>query len=81
MKKRLLILTLALLFAGAAQAQIYIMEGETNQRADGDIPVGVWPENPDVNGSGQDYYLPIGEGSFILALLGGAYLIKKKKKN
>ena len=84
MKRTATILTLALLLtAGTARAQIFLEEGEYNANrgevinpsAYGDL------ELPDTNGAGTDYYLPIGNGIALLAALGGAYLLGKKKEN
>ena len=79
MKKRLLILTLGLLFAGAAQAQIFIEEGDAPTRAT-TTEVSAWVDNPE-HGESVDHYLPLGDGIFWLAALGSAYMLKKRKKN
>ena len=80
MKKKTVILTLALLLATATQAQIFVMEGDDNMRAEGDMPINNWPVMPNDNAQGDDSYTPIGSGSLLLAALGGAYLVRKRKK-
>ena len=78
MKKTLKILTLILLLATSARAQIYTGEGEGNNRLEGLEPSnGLYIDNPNGHGYGTDYYAPVGEGILLLAALGGVYLIKK----
>jgi hypothetical protein len=36
--------------------------------------------NPQIYDSGEDWYVPAGEGIFVLAGLAGAYLLGKRKK-
>ena len=82
MKKRIYIIitTLFLLLAGAANAQVFTMEDEENTRAEGDIGVlGRIPYH------GVDYdqandFVPMGEGMLLLTALGGCYLLGKKRK-
>lgn len=82
MKKTLKILTLILLLATSARAQIYTGEGEGNNRLEGLEPSnGLYIDNPNGYGYGTDYYTPLGDGLLLLAALGGAYLLKKKKEN
>ena len=81
MKKTLKILTLILLLATTARAQIYTGEGEGNNRLEGLVPSnGLYIDNPNGYGYGNDYYAPLGEGILLLAALGGAYLIGKTKR-
>ena len=78
MKKTLKILTLILLLATTARAQIYTGEGEGNNRLEGLEPSnGLHIDNPNGYGYGTDYYAPLGEGILLLTALGGVYLIKK----
>ena len=80
MKRKIAILTLALLLATAAKAQIFTMENEVNELRD-PVPVpDPWVENPNEYNLGVDYYAPVGDGIMLLAALGGAYLIRKKKR-
>ena len=81
MKKTIAILTLCLLMATAAQAQIYVTENEANQRDPIVADPNVWPTNPQVHDQGNDDYAPVGDGLLLLVALGGAYLIRKKKND
>ena len=82
MKKRIqiIITTLILLLAGTAQAQVFTMTEEENDRAAGDMDVlGRIPYH------GVDYdqanaFAPLGEGMLLLTALGGCYLLGKRKK-
>ena len=80
MKKKTAILTLALLLATAAEAQIYVTEGDDNMRPNGEAPSAIWPNLPNDSGLGNDGYTPIGSGILLLAALSGAYLVGKRKK-
>lgn len=75
MKKIIAILTTALLIATAAKAQIIIMDDESNNLRE---PV-AWPALPGNNDWSNDSYIPIGDGIMLLAALGGAYLVSKRK--
>ncbi len=82
MKKTLKILTLILLLATTARAQIYTGEGEGNNRLEGLEPSnGLYIDNPNGYGYGNDYYAPLGEGILLLAALGGAYWFGKRKQS
>ena len=82
MKKRLTILTFALLLATVAQAQIFIEDGEYNSSRAGDAEAlpGLYIDNTNGYGSGEDWYTPLGSGILLLTALGGAYLLGKKPK-
>ncbi len=73
----------AALMMGAAtdsQAQVFIMENESNLREDTEDVLG-WPVNPQNGyGTSNDEYTPVGDDLLLLAALGGAYLMKKKKE-
>ena len=80
MKKRIAILTAAMLMAMTAKAQMFTMEDEVNELREpvaedhGIIPFhGVEFD--------QSNYIPLGDGVLLLAALGGAYLIGKRKKD
>jgi len=79
MKKILLILTLLLTLAAPMRAQVFIMEEDENQFRNV-FGNGEW-NNTIVHGSADDQtnYVPLGDGLMLLAALGGAYLLKKKK--
>ena len=74
MKRILLILTLGLMMAVSAKAQIFDLEDESNLR---DPITPVWPQNPDEYET-NDFYVPAGSGILMLAALGGAYLLGKR---
>ena len=58
-------------------AQVFMMDGDENYREPEDPSVFInLPEN---YGLGVDWYTPVGDGIMLLAALGGAYLLKKKK--
>lgn len=83
MKKRIYIIitTLFLLLASAANAQVFTMADEENSRAEGDLDVlGRIPYH------GVDYdqandFAPLGEGMLLLTALGGCYLLGKRRKD
>lgn len=74
----------AALMMGAAtdsQAQVFIMEDEHSMRPTDPEEVLGWPVNPQNGyGTSNDEYTPVGDGLLLLAALGGAYLMKKKKE-
>ena len=68
--------------AAPNQAQILMMDGEENESRNIVDDNGEW-NNVIFHGSEDDQtnYIPIGNGILLLAALGGAYLVKKKKDN
>lgn len=80
MKRKIAILTLALLLAMAAKAQIFTMENEVNELRDPVPEPNGWVINPQNYNEGTDSYTPIGNGIALLAALGGAYLMRKREK-
>lgn len=82
-KSRQIILSATLLLAmlltmAKATAQVFIMDDEFE---------GTMRQNTEdfglivpIEGLDSDQYLPIGDGLFVLAALGGAYLMGKRKK-
>ena len=69
-----LILTLTL----TSRAQIFLQDGETDDRATADP--GLYVDLPNGYGYGVDWYTPTGSGVLLLTALGGAYLLNKRKK-
>ena len=60
------------------KAQVFMMDGDENYREPEDPAVFInLPEN---YGLGVDWYTPVGDGIILLAALGGAYLLGKRKK-
>jgi len=71
-----------LLFMGmafTAKAQVFMMDGDENYR-DPEDPA-VFAGLPESFALGVDWYTPVGDGILLLAALGGAYLLRKKKSN
>lgn len=60
------------------KAQVFMMDGDENYREPEDPAVFInLPEN---YGLGVDWYTPVGDGVLLLATLGGAYLLNRKRK-
>ncbi len=78
--KQFTILVLGLMIATSMQAQILVMEGEQNNLRN------VTTDNGDLNNvlfhesqNDQTNFTPLGDGIMLLSLLGGAYLVSKRK--
>ena len=76
--KKSIVLLLLLSMATASQAQIFIDDDEFEGR----MRSGASYSNllVPVQGQGTDQYVPLGEGVLALSLLGGAYLLTKRKE-
>lgn len=81
MKKIFATLAMALLLAVPASAQIFIDDEDMNNRGNGDgnMDIGNLIPQHGVEWD-QANFTPIGEGILLLSVLGGAYLIGKKRK-
>lgn len=80
MKKLLTILTICLVMASSAQAQVFITEGDYENPRDGiETQWGIIPEQWSTNDQANDF-ASIGEGVLLLTALGGAYLLNKRRK-
>ena len=81
MKKIITIIAMVFALALPAQAQILVMEGETNELRGGTDQNGDL-SNVIFHGSSNDQanYVPLGSGILLLSVLGGAYLLKKRNK-
>lgn len=81
MKKILLILTLLLTLAAPMRAQVFIMEEDEGPDRNVLGANGTY-NNVIVHGSSDDQtnYVPIGNGVLLLAAMGGAYLVGRRKK-
>ncbi len=80
MKKRIIAIATVLMMAAApAMAQVFI-DDEDGYTRFGEKDLSMDIPNPQFYDSGEDWFLPIGEGVFVLAGLAGAYLIGKRKK-
>lgn len=80
MKKIVLTIAIVLGLTFGASAQIFMMEEEAYLR-NGEVTPDFNIDNPDGFGQGTDFYAPVGSGTLLLAGLGGAYLLGKKRKN
>lgn len=62
-------------------AQVFIMEEDENDRVNNVFGNGEW-NNIIVHGSADDQanFVPLGEAVLLLSALGGAYLLKKRKR-
>ncbi len=86
MKKRIVsamaILALVLGTTMTANAQIFLDDDDMNERTggQGSMDVGNIIPQHGVDWDQADY-LPVGEGIMLLSVLGGAYLLGKKKGN
>ena len=78
MRKKITIMAALLLFmAATANAQIFLI-GEDNQRSTIDNVGGFIPQNGLQIDQGE--YVPVGSGALLMAALGCAYLVGKKRK-
>ena len=80
MKKKIIAIAIATMMAFPATAQIFLDDEDLNNRADGGNASQLLIDNPSVYDSGEDWFVPAGEGLFVLAGLAGAYLLGKRKK-
>ena len=80
MKKAIMIAAALMMFAATAKAQVFIIDDDefTKNRATSDG--GMLVDLPQIYNSGEDWYVPAGEGIFVLAGLAGAYLLGKRHK-
>ena len=80
MKKAIMIAAALMMFAATAKAQVFIIDDDefTKNRATSDG--GMLVDLPQIYNSGEDWFVPAGEGIFVLAGLAGAYLLGKRKK-
>ena len=83
MKKRIVsamaILALMLGTTMTANAQIFLDDDDMNVREHGNMDVGNIIPQHGVDWDQADY-TPVGEGIVLLSVLGGAYLLGKKRK-
>ena len=78
-RRRVIVLLLFMTMSLTMKAQVFMMDGDENYRE---------PENPQVfaglpenYGLAVDWYTPVGDGIIVLSVLGGAYLLRKRKEN
>ena len=73
----IVVISLLLLVVGTAKAQIFLSEfdqGDNPRAESDDYGFIIGPQGGDA-----DQYVPLGEGWLLLATLGGAYWLKKRK--
>ena len=78
MKKAIMIAAALMMFAFTAKAQVFIIDDDEFVNNRTTSPMGV--PNPQIYNSGEDWFVPAGEGIFVLAGLAGAYLLGKRKR-
>jgi len=82
MKKKsiIIIAALMLMLGGSSKAQIFIMTDEeySNERVKGQVGGGL-PIVP-IQDVTTDQYAPLGSGTLLLGLLGGAYLLGQRRR-
>ena len=78
-KRVIAVLGLLLVMFGPVQAQVFIMDEDM----EGNIRLGETEFVVPVpyQGTDLDEYLPLGDGVMLLTALGGAYLLRKRKKS
>jgi MYXO-CTERM domain-containing protein len=83
MKKHILsvMVAVAMMAPSAMKAQIYISDDVDYEYENPRVASDEWSGLVvPLNASDADQYLPLGEGWLLLAGLGGAYLLRKRKK-
>ena len=78
-KSIIIIATLLLMLGGMAKAQVFIMPDEEYSNGRTPSVGGGLPTVP-IQDVTTDQYAPLGGGVFMLGLLGGAYLLGKRRK-
>lgn len=76
-------MVIAFLATGPMTAQVFMMDEESHMNRPDQEEINGFYGNILYHGSSDDQsnWVPIGEGLLALTLLGGAYLIAKKKEN
>ncbi|MBR4469152.1 MAG: hypothetical protein IKS53_06925 [Bacteroidales bacterium] len=80
MKKVIMIAAALMMFAATAKAQVFIIDDDEFTRNRETADPSMFVELPQIYNSAEDWYVPAGEGIFVLAGLAGAYLLGKRKK-
>lgn len=76
----MMITVVLMLVSAPLNAQIYIMDEEFEGHDRTGYTDIDWGTFVPVQGQDADQYLPLGDGVLALGLLGGAYLLSKRKK-
>ena len=77
--RRVVAILLFMAMSLTMKAQVFMMDGDDNYREPEDPQV--FAGLPENFGLGVDWYTPVGDGIMLLAVLGGAYLLKKRNKD
>ncbi|MBR6227142.1 MAG: hypothetical protein IKQ79_02460 [Bacteroidales bacterium] len=80
MKKAIMIAAALMMFAATAKAQVFIIDDDEFSKNRATSDGGMLVDLPQIYNSGEDWYVPAGEGIFVLAGLAGAYLLGKRRK-
>ena len=72
MKKKIIAIAIATMMAFPATAQIFLDDEDFNNRGEGGNASQLLIDNPSVYDSGEDWFVPAGEGVFALVGLAGA---------
>ena len=80
MKKAIMIAAALMMFAATAKAQVFILDDDEFAKNRTTSDGGMLVDLPQIYNSGEDWYVPAGEGIFVLAGLAGAYLLGKRRK-
>lgn len=78
-KKVLAIATVLMMMAAPAMAQVFLDDDDSWNNRNGENSSELLVNNPAVYDSGEDWFVPVGEGIMVLAGLAGAYLLGKRK--
>ena len=78
-KKVLAIATVLMMMAVPAMAQVFLDDDDSWNNRNGENSSELLVNNPAVYDSGEDWFVPVGEGIMVLAGLAGAYLLGKRK--
>lgn len=79
-KKKILVMAAMMLFCNMSQAQIFIVEDDGSNERLGATSEQINLIIPHQGVDWDQYYTPLGEGILLLAAMGGAYLLNKKRK-
>lgn len=75
----IVIITLLVMMSHTAYSQMFLMDFDQDGNPRDPVVEDFWFVTP-LDGQEGDQYVPIGDSILLLASLGGAYLLTKKKK-
>lgn len=79
-KKKILVMAAMMLLCNISNAQIFIVDNDIQNTRFGTSEEEFELVIPHQGVDWDQYYTPLGEGILLLAAMGGAYLLNKKKK-